>query len=136
MVMNKKDEKLSLLSDLIYLVRSDHAVNEREYRFIQAVARNMEVGDEELNRLFSEDRPPYIAPESEPERILQFQRLLLLMNIDRKVNINEAIALKDCTLRMGLNPVAVDKVLSVMQDYPNRVVPPKVMIDIFKVYYN
>lgn len=134
--MNSKDEKLSLLSDLIDLVRADHAVNEREYRFIQAVARHMQIGEEELKRLFSDQRPRYKAPASEPDRILQFQRLLLLMNIDQNENINEIQALKDSTLRMGLNPIAVDKVLNIMDNYPNRVVPPKVMIDIFKVYYN
>lgn len=134
--MKNKEEKLSLLSDLIYMVRSDHDVNEREYRFIQAVARNMKVGDEDLNRLFSDKRPPYVAPETEPERILQFQRMLLLLNIDQRKHKKEKLALKDCTLKMGLNPIAVDQVLSVMNNYPDRVVPPKVMIDIFKVYYN
>lgn len=135
--MKNKEEKLSLLSDLIYLVRSDHDVNEREFRFIQAVARNMEVGDEDLLPLFSgSKRPRYVAPETEPERILQFQRLLLLMNIDQRKHKKERVALKDCTLKMGLNPIAVDQVLSAMDSYPDGVVPPNVMINIFKVYYN
>lgn len=134
--MKNKEAKLSLLSDLISMVRADHDVNEREYRFIQAVARNMEVDDEELHRLLLSKRPKFVAPETEPERILQFQRMLLLMNIDQHGRENEALALKDCTLRMGLNPLAVNRVLEIMEDYPDRVVPPKVMIDIFKVYYN
>lgn len=125
-----------MLSDLIHLVRSDHDVNEREFRFIQAVARNMEVGEEELGQLFADKRPKYMVPELESDRILQFQRLLLLMNIQQRKKSNEAAVLKECTLRMGLNPIAVDKVLQVMEQYPDRVVPPRVLIGIFKVYYN
>ncbi|WP_224489367.1 TerB family tellurite resistance protein [Robertkochia flava] len=134
--MHSKEEKLSLLSDLIDLVRSDHAVNEREYRFIRAVARQMHVEEEELGKLFSSQRPRFVVPVTEPERILHFQRLLLVMNIDRGKNANEIYALKDVSLRMGLNPVAVDQVLRVMDSYPDRIVPPKVMIEIFRVHYN
>lgn len=135
--MNRsKEEKLSLLFDLIHLVRADHAVNEKEYRFIRTVARHMQVQEQELQMLFTSKRPRFVAPKTEPERILQFQRLLLLMNIDQSRNPREEAALKNAALRMGLNPVAVEKVLTVMDDYPDRIVPPKVMIAIFKTYYN
>ncbi|MBL7472667.1 TerB family tellurite resistance protein [Robertkochia sp. 1368] len=131
-----KEEKLSLLSDLIDLVRSDHAVNEKEYRFIRTVARHLQVREQDLNELFTRKRPRFVAPRTESERILQFQRLLLLMNIGHSHSLKEEIALKDATLRMGLNPIAVERVLSVMDDYPDRIVPPKVMINIFKTFYN
>lgn len=131
-----KEEKLSLLSDLIHLVRSEREIHPQEYRFIQTVARHMKVREPELKRLFTSKRPRYVAPRTEPERILQFQRLLLLMNIDRSGSKREERALKEATLRMGLNPIAVERVLAVMDDYPDRIVPPKVMIDIFRTFYN
>lgn len=134
--MYNKEEKLSLLSDLIDLVRADHPVNEQEYHFIRAIALNMQVGEEELNKLFCQRRPRYIIPVTEPERILHFQRLLLMMNLQPERNRNEIQFLKDASLRMGLNPVAVDEILRIMEDYPDRIVPPKVMIDIFRIHYN
>jgi hypothetical protein len=37
---------------------------------------------------------------------------------------------------MGLPPSAIQQVLSIMHKYPNRVVPPEVIISIFKAHYN
>ncbi|TRZ42777.1 TerB family tellurite resistance protein [Robertkochia solimangrovi] len=134
--MNNKKEKLSLLSEMIALVRSDHDINQREYDFINAMAQHMEVGQEELEVLFTRKETPYTPPQAEAERILQFHRLVLLMNMDQQQRPNEMRTLKEFGLRMGLNPVAMDRVLMEMHSYPDKVLPPGVLINIFKTYYN
>jgi hypothetical protein len=37
---------------------------------------------------------------------------------------------------MGLNHDAINRVLDLMESFPNRMVPPDFLIDIFKVQYN
>ena len=44
--------------------------------------------------------------------------------------------LHDIGLGMGLPPGAIQQVLSVMHQYPDKIVPPEVLINIFKAYYN
>ena len=134
--MNDKKEKLSLLSEMIAFVRSDHDVNQREYDFIDAIARHMDIRKEELDILFNDENTPYVPPKPESERILQFHRLVLLMNIDEVQHPKEIQTLKEFGLRMGLSPFAIERVLQIMNSFPNGVVPPEILVDIFKTYYN
>ncbi|WP_224484578.1 TerB family tellurite resistance protein [Robertkochia aurantiaca] len=134
--MNHKKERLSLLSEMIHLVRSDHDINPREYEFIYRVAKRLGVKKEEFDHLFRQPNTPFIPPREESGRILQLHRLVLLMNIDDEIHPNEIVTLKEFGVRMGLSPYAIDRVLEVMDDFPNKVVPPDVLIDIFKAYYN
>jgi hypothetical protein len=39
-------------------------------------------------------------------------------------------------MRMGLSPAAIDQVLSVMHQYPDKIVPPEVLLDIFRASNN
>lgn len=74
--------------------------------------------------------------ESEAERILQFQRLVLAMNVDEDQHPEEEKFIKEIGLKMGLSPFAINIVLKVMHEYEDKIVPPQVLIDIFKVHYN
>lgn len=134
--MKNKREKLSLLSEMIALVRSDHRVMPREYNFIQAVACDMEIDLEELEGLFHQPRLPFVAPATESERIVQFQRYLLLIGVEGNDREGELMALRSFTLRLGLNPIAVEEVLRMRDRYPDRIVPPEVLVSTFRVYYN
>lgn len=129
------DEKLSLLTDLIKLARCDRQVREQEYEFLLSIAKLLNVSRKDFDGLFEK----YIhvnAPESEFERILQFHRLVLLMNIDKETSDSEISFLKDIGINMGLNPMATDQVLLEMNKYPNKIIPPDKLIDLFKGQYN
>ena len=128
-------EKLSLLTELIKLAKCDHQVREQEYQFLLTIARTLDVGKEEFDSLF-ETYIEFTPPESEFERILQFHRLVLLMNIDQKSSDSELEFLRDAGLRIGLNPDATNKVLVEMNNFPDKVIPPERLIEIFKENYN
>jgi len=128
-------EKLSLLTELIKLARCDHKVREQEYEFLLSIARSLNVSQEDFDSLF-EDYIEFTPPESEFERILQFHRLVLLMNIDQETSDSELDFLRNIGLRIGLNPAATDKVMVEMHHYPNKVIPPERLIEIFKENYN
>ena len=128
-------EKLSLLSELIKLARCDDELREQEYTFLQTIAQSLEVSREDFDSLFDK-YIKFTPPDSEFERILQFHRLVLLMNVDQETSDKEIHFLKDMGIRIGLNPEATDRVLSTMNDYPNKVIPPEKLIEIFKEQYN
>jgi hypothetical protein len=128
-------EKLSLLTELIKLARCDQEVREQEYRFLLTIAQSIDVSKEELDSLFDK-YIEFTPPESEFERILQFHRFVLLMNVDKETSDLEIEFLKDIGIRIGLNPMATNRVLSEMNLYPNRVLPPEKLIEIFKEQYN
>ena len=70
------------------------------------------------------------------ELIVQFHRLLLLMNVDNEQHKKEIEKLHNIGLWMGLPPSAITQVLEVMHQYPNKVVPTDVLLRIFRAHYN
>ncbi|HEX9600623.1 MAG TPA: TerB family tellurite resistance protein, partial [Mariniflexile sp.] len=97
-----------------------------------------EISREDFNYLI-EHPINYIHLKSHSERIVQFHRLVLLMNIDGYSSDNNSknvIKLYNFGLRMGLSHESITKVLYLMESFPNKIVPPDVLIDIFKTQYN
>ena len=128
-------EKLSLLTELIKLARCDHKVREQEYEFLVTVAQSLAVSRGDFDLLF-EEYIEFTPPKSEFERILQFHRLVLLMNVDKETNKIGRLQFEHLGIRIGLNPMATNQVLSEMDKYPDKVIPPDRLIEIFKEHYN
>ncbi len=120
---------------MIAFAKVDGQVKDPEYNFLLGVSSHLKVDRESFDALFK-TKAEHIVPKTQAERILQFHRLVLLMNVDQVQDEIEITRLHQIGLGMGLRPTAIDQVLAVMHDYPNKVVPPDVLIDIFKVHYN
>jgi len=133
--MSTRKEKLSVLSEMIAFARVDNTIKDEEYIFLRSVAQQLDIDEETFDSLFSE-KAEHVIPKSQADRILQFHRLVLLMNVDNKQDLLEISKIHNIGLGMGLPPSAIEQVLSIMHKYPNKIVPPKVLIDIFKAYYN
>ncbi|MCM4168760.1 hypothetical protein KCTC52924_02452 [Arenibacter antarcticus] len=133
--MNSREEKFSLLSEMITFVKANRAIKDSEYDFLIQIAAQLGVDKETFDSLFHR-KVEKLLPNTEGERILQFHRLVLLMNIDQQQTSSEVVRLHNIGLRFGLPPAAIEQVLKVMHNYPNKVVPPKVLINIFKAHYN
>ncbi len=133
--MYSKEEKLSLLSEMIEFAKVDKKIKDEEYNFILAVASQLEITEEEIGHLVRNSaEKKNLQPES--QRILQFHRLVLLMNVDQETTQSELHKIKELGLHMGLRPEAIDTVLKEMNKYPNKVIPPKELIAIFARFYN
>ena len=130
-----KKEKLSLLSDMIELAKSDKKIDERELNFILAVANSLGISDAEVKGLIKTPAEKVVI-SSESERILQFHRLILVMNIDQQTNILETTAIKNFGLHMGLPAEGIDEVFNRMDDYPNKIMPPNDLIAVFTKFHN
>ena len=132
--MNSFEEKLSILSEMIAFAKADQVVSNAEYYFLLSVAEQLGVDKDTFESLF-ETEVKKIMPKTQAERILQFHRLVLLMNVDEQHEL-EVAKLHNIGLGMGLPPSAIEQVLEVMHKYPNKIVPPDVLINIFKAHYN
>lgn len=132
---NKNNERLSILKELIKLAKADEDVREIEFEFLLILSQQMGITKEEFIKLF-EQYIEFHPPKLEFERILQFQRLILVMNVDQNMSQDELDYVRELGIRMGLHPSATDEVLKVMHNYENKVVPPEKLIEIFKTFHN
>lgn len=133
--MSTRKEKLSILSEMIAFARVDNTLKRSEYDFLFNVAQQLEISKKEFDSLFSK-KVEHVIPKSQADRLVQFNRLILLMNVDNSNDLTEIKRLHDIGLGMGLPPSAIEQVLAIMHKYPNRIVPPDVLINIFKAYDN
>ncbi len=133
--MSTHKEKLSILSDMIAFAKIDKVVGEPEYNFLLGVAAHLGVDRDTFESLF-EMEVERIIPKTEADRIIHFHRLVLLMNVDQKQLEVEVSRLHNIGLGLGLPPSAIEQVLSLMHQYPDKIVPPDVLINIFKAHYN
>ncbi|WP_111309542.1 TerB family tellurite resistance protein [Confluentibacter sediminis] len=134
--MINRVEKLSLLSEMIAFAKYDKDIKNIEYNFLLGVARQLEISREDFEYLI-EHPVMYTHLKSHSERIVQFHRLVLLMNIEDSGDASKgATKLYNFGLRMGLSHESISKVLYLMESFPNKIVPPDVLIDIFKTQYN
>jgi hypothetical protein len=133
--MSTEKEKLSILSEMIAFARVDNTIKQSEYDFLFNVAQQLGVSKAVFNSLFK-NKAEHVIPKTQAERIVQFHRLVLLMNVDNQQDLIEIKRLHDMGLSMGLPPSAIAQVLSIMHKYPNKIVPPEVLINIFKAHYN
>lgn len=133
--MINRVEKLSLLSEMIAFAQIDANIKSIEYKFLLGVAKQLEISQEDFDYLFKHP-VTYVHLKSHSERIVQFHRLVLLMNLDQNIRDKDLIKLHNFGLRMGLSHESINKVLDVMESFPNKIVPPDFLIEIFKVQYN
>jgi hypothetical protein len=133
--MINRVEKLSLLSEMIAFAQADDSIKSIEYKFLFSIAKQLDISKDDFDYLF-ENPVTYLHLKSHSERIVQFHRLVLLMNLDKHISSKELVKLHNFGLRMGLSHDAINRVLDLMESFPNRMVPPDFLIDIFKVQYN
>src|SRR5210317_1993462 len=107
--MINRVEKLSLLSEMIAFAKYDKDIKNIEYNFLLGVARQLEISREDFDYLI-ENPINYIHLKSHSERIVQFHRLVLLMNIDSEHSPSSVIKLYNFGLRMGLSHESITKV--------------------------
>lgn len=127
--------KLSILSELVKLANSDKEFRDEEFQFLFVIADQLGVSKEQFRSVFDENID-FTPPTLETDRIIQFQRLVLMMNVDQHISEKELDYLRNAGLRMGLHPRATETVLNKMNDYENNVIPGDELIQIFRTFHN
>lgn len=135
--MNNKslEEKLGLLKQLILVANADGKIKEAEYQLLLGLAANLGISKDEFELVF---QPGVQAemPKELGDRILQFHRMILLMNVDMDASPAEIDMIRKMGIMLGLNHQAIELVLSEMRTYPNNLIPPDRMVEIFTKYLN
>jgi len=133
--VNSMNEKLSILTELIKLAKIDKKHGDEEYDFLKLIAASLLVPMDQLDDLFSKysDCDP---PSFETDRITQFQRLILLANVDMEADSRESELIKEAGLRLGLRTEAIENVLAEMRMHGRGMIPEDKLMAIFKVHHN
>ena len=133
--MNTQEEKMKLLAEMIAFSLVDGRLHEREYQFVWIVAQELGVAKNDFNDLFHQELPGGVI-KSELERIQQFYRLALLMHCDGVLHSKEEEAIRQIAINMGLNPTATNRILKLMEQSPNGMIAPEVVLSVFQTQLN
>jgi len=133
--MSNREEKLSLLSEMITFSIVDGKLHTKEYDFILLIACELQIDKLCFDGLFHNEIKP-LQIQSEVNRIQQFYRLALLMRVDGVLHQKEAIAIHEIGIKMGLNPKAMDVVLDLMNKSAFTVIDPETLFSVFESQHN
>lgn len=133
--MNTYEEKISLLSEMIAFAVVDGELHDREYDFLWIIAQELEIDKSVFLELFGKRSETKVIKD-EHHRIMQFYRLALLMHCDGVLHEREIKAINEIGINMGLNPMGIKRTLKIMQDSPDRMVDPEVLLFSFMAQHN
>lgn len=128
-------EKKSILSDLVKMAKSDDKVRDNEFQFLFNLARQIGISQNDFKAIF-EEYIDFKPPKLEVDRIVQFQRLVLMMNVDGKIEPQELEYIQTIGIKMGLNSAATNEILRIMGNYPGGVIPADKLMSIFRTFLN
>lgn len=134
-IMEDYQERISLLQEMIAFAVVDGELHDREYDFIQMVAEELEIDKETLLKLFEKKQEKTVIKD-EFNRICQFYRLALLMHADGVLHEREKVKINEIGINMGLNPYAMKRVLHLMKNSPNGMVPAETLLSVFSEQHN
>ena len=129
------NEKLGIISQIIALSEVSGHVSDQQIGLIQKIGNLLGLKNPDILEMF---RKPveFIPPEDHMERIVQFQRMMLIINVDQNVTIEEIEFVQLASIKMGLNPDAVKESLMRMHQFPNSAIPPEDLLRIFSKFMN
>ncbi|GEP51319.1 hypothetical protein FNO01nite_19910 [Flavobacterium noncentrifugens] len=133
--MTTREQKISLLCEMIAFSIVDGRLHELEYEFLKIVAKELYISKDEFSQLFHTELPSEVI-KSEAQRIQQFYRLALLMHVDGEIHEKEKTAIHEIGVNMGLNPFALKRVLKAMKDSPTGMVGQEFLLQVFHEQHN
>jgi len=133
--MTNRIEKLNLLSEMIAFAQTEDRIETFEYHFLYSIAKQLDISKADFQYLLYHP-VTNVHLKSHSERIVQFHRLVLLMDFGEHISSKQWVKIHNFGLRMGLSHESINRVLDLMESFPNNMVPADFLIDIFKVHYN
>ena len=127
--------KLGLLKQLIIVANADGKIAESEYQLLIALAAQMGLSKDDVEKVF-DPSIKVAVPQNDGDRVLQFHRMILLMNVDANASPVEIETIRKMGIMLGLNPQGIELVFEEMKTHPNNLIPPTRMIEIFTKYMN
>lgn len=133
--MKSREEKISLLSEMIAFAVVDGELHDKEYDFLFLLSKELEIEKVAFIDLFRK-RDGFIPIKDEFQRIVHFYKLALLMYCDNILHKSEDVLIHQKGIKMGLCPKAMDRILNMMQTANNHIVAPEIVIRAFQEQLN
>jgi hypothetical protein len=133
--MNTRTKKISLLSEMIAFAVVDGELHDKEYDFLLLISKELQIEKAAFLDLFRK-RDAFIPIQDEFQRIIHFYRLALIMFCDGVIHNSENKAIHQIGISMGLNPVAMNRVIDLMKTSPNKLIAAEKIIGAFEEQYN
>jgi hypothetical protein len=133
--MDTRDQRISLLSEMIEFALVDGKLHDKEYDFLFLLSQELAIEKPAFLDLFRK-RDAFVSIKEEFKRIVHFYKLSLLLYCDNIVDNTENVAIHEIGIQMGLNPVAMDRVLAMMKNAPNHIIAPEVVLCAFQEQHN
>jgi len=133
--MYTDEEKISLLIEMISFAIVDGELHDREYEFLWMIAKELKIDKSVFDDLFHQEIKP-LAIKSEFQRIQQFYRLALLMQVDGIMHEKEETAIRQIAINMALNPLVTKRILLMIKMSPTGMIHPDYLLEAFKEQHN
>ena len=129
--MQSREERISILSELIEMAKSDDVLKKTEYDFILDVSKELNLDMETVENLIKNTTAKNFK-RTLKDSIYQLHRLIVMMNIDSHQHHLEVERLQVIGLRMGLKPSVILKVIEEVNKYPGKVVSAETLFSFTK----
>lgn len=133
--MHNYEEKISLLTEMIAFSIVDGELHSREYEFLWLIANELKIDKAVFDDLFHQEVKPLVI-KSESQRIQQFYRLALLMQVDGVMHEKEENAIRQIAINMALDPSVTKRILLMIKMSPTGMIDPDYLIEAFKKQHN
>jgi uncharacterized tellurite resistance protein B-like protein len=128
-------KKLSHLSLLFQVIRSDNEIADMELKYLLRIAHRLGLSGKDVEYV-TKEKVPFLPPITEGQRLVLFHQILILIYIDGKIDPKELDFIKELGLKLGLNPYAVRDILVRLRNNPEEGIDPKKITDIFRSFNN
>lgn len=133
--MHSYEERISLLMEMMAFAVVDGKLHKREYEFLWLVACGLGIEKTTFDDLFHQEIKPVVI-KTEFQRIQQFYRLALLMQVDGVMHEKEQTAIRQIAINMGLNPSVTKRILLMIKISPTGMIDPDFLLEAFKEQQN
>jgi len=133
--MHTYEERISLLTEMIAFSIVDGKLHDREYEFLWIVANELKIEKGIFHDLFHQEVKTIVI-KSEFQRIQQFYRLALLMQVDGVMHEKEEKAIREIAINMALNPSVTKRILLMIKMSPTGMIDPDYLLEAFKEQHN
>lgn len=124
-------EKLDILTELVYMAHADSFLKTEEISFINALAKRLGLAEDRVQDIL--ENPENLTlkvPNTQSKRMVHFHRMMLMMHIDGSVNDDELQLLHEVGLRYGIRKATITVLLDTMKKYPHGEIPAADLISI------
>ena len=120
---------------IVQLAKADDILDDLEIGFFIRVAKKLNVLKADYENVFKGNFE-FAPHQYESKRIVLFHNLLLLIYVDGEIDDAEIHFCHDLGLKLGLNAMAIQGILTKLKEQPQIAIDPYRVNRVFKKYYN